>query len=355
MTTHTAQIQIRLSASQLEPVPEKRASLFDRFGAPDDQNITFEASFAEADAMGIEYDARGTVKLVPGTTTAEDRVLRDAYWAALENNESGVPAVIEAWCSIQRANTVRRAAEKAEAEAEATRKAEQARASVLAVLNGGESVGDISTDLFGHGRVMLQGQEWLEFTNAMLGSDLWQRAREYMQARNRVIEARIEAERDRARRQAETDRAEIKRIELTVLRSASLTDLAAQHEEGLASASTVAAAVWDALVGAESRAFRPEAKPLEYDEDAGEDVKVRTENVTLTRAEYADLRVLRSALKTLAQDAQKIGIPPVTVKVKEIHVARLIDADGDAMKRQATALVLLSSGPASWGRRVKIG
>lgn len=350
----TTTISFRLYAGQLDPDAEKRASLFDRFGAPEDQDIEFAVSFAEAEAMGIHYDAAGKVKSVPGTSTAEDRILRDAYWAALEGSEDPIEAVIEAWCSIQRANTARRAAEKAEAEAEAARKAEQARAAVSAVLDGRESVGTVSTDLLGHGRVLLQGQGWMEFTSAMLGSDLWKRAHEYMQARNKAIEARLEAERDRARRQAETDRAEVKRIELTVLRAASHSDLAEQHEEGLASASLVASAVWDALVGAESR-FRPEATPLEYDEDAGEDVKVRTENVTLTRAEYADLRVLRSALKTLALDATKIGIPPVTVTVDNIHVARLIDADGDALKRQATVLVLLSSGPASWGRRVKIG
>ncbi len=351
-------INFRLSASQLEPVAEKRAALFDEYGALKDRDITFEMSFAEAEQMGVEIDARGVVKRVPGTTTAEDHVLRDAYWAALEAGPEAckdpVAAVIEAWCSIQRKNTKRRAAEEAEAKAEAERKAEQARAAVLAVLNGGESVGDISTDLLGHGRVMLQGQGWMEFTSAMLGSDLWKRAHEYMQARNKAIEARLEAERDRARRQAETDRAEAKRIELTVLRAAGSMDLAEQHEEGLASASLVASAVWDALVGLNSAASRMASLPLEYDEDAGEQVKVTTENVTLTRAEYADLRELRSALKTLALGSD-IGIPPVKVEVKEIHVARLIDADGDALKRQATVLVLLSSGPASWGRRVKIG
>lgn len=352
MTTHAAQIQIRLSASQLEPVAEKRASLFDRFGALDDQTIDFEAPFAEVEAMGIEYNAVGTVKRVPHTTTEEDCILRDAYWAALEGSEDPVEAVIEAWCNIQRENTKRRAAEKAEAEAKAEREAAQARAAVSAVLNGGESVGDISTDLLGHGRVMLQGQGWMEFTSAMLGSDLYKRAHEYMQARNEAIEARLEAERDRARRQAETDRAEAKRVELTVLRAVGNTSLTEQHAEGLAIASMVASAVWEALVGLSSPMG---ALPLEYDEDAGEDVKVTTENAKLTSAEYSDLRKLRSALKTLALDAAKIGIPPVTVEVKEIHVARLIDADGDALKRQATVLVLLSSGPASWGRRVKIG
>lgn len=351
----TTTISFRLYAGQLDPDAEKRASLFDKYGAPEDQDIEFAVTFAEAEAMGIHYDAAGKVKSVPGTSTAEDRILRDAYWAALEGSEDPIEAVIASWCNIQRANTIRRAAEKAEAEAKAEREAAQARAAVSAVLNGGESVGDISTDILGHGRVMLQGQGWLEFTSAMLGSDLYQRAREYMQARNKAIEARLEAERDRARRQAETDRAEAKCIELTVLRAAGSMDLAEQHEEGLASASLVASAVWDALVGLNSAASRMASLPLEYDEDAGEQVKVTTEDAKLTSAEYSDLRKLRSALKTLALDAQKIGIPPVTVEVKEIHVARLIDADGDCMKRQATVLVLLSSGPASWGRRVKIG